>query len=138
ADHTYLSVMSAGNPLKAAMSALYAKVTGTTHPRTGVPTNCLVLPEAVEAGLKLGGNFETGALPTLTSPGEAGPTCAAFDPSGGEQLKKNFQLKIPAERLEDRRRLLAGLDGVRRQVDSTGLMDGLDRFQQQAFDAITR
>jgi len=138
ADHTYLSVTSGGNPLKAAMSALYAWVVGTTHPRTGLPTNILVLPEAVEPGLKLGGNFETGALPTLTSPGDVGRSYAAFDPSGGEQLKKNFQLKIPQERFEDRRRLLAALDGVKRAVDTTGAMDGMDRFQQQAFDTITR
>ena len=120
------------------MGALYARVIGTTHPRTGIPTNCLVLPEAVEPGLKLQGNFETGALPTLTSPGELGPSCAAFEPSGGEQLKKNFQLKIPQERLEERRSLLAALDGVKRQADAAGLMDGLDRFQQQAFDVIVR
>lgn len=138
ADHTYLSVTSGGNPLKAAMSAIYARVAGMTHPKTGMPRNCLVLPEAVEAGLKLGGNFETGALPTLTSPGELGQSFGAFDPSGGETLKKNFQLKITQDRLDDRRRLLADLDKVRRNVDSSGLMDGLDRFQQQAFDAITR
>jgi hypothetical protein len=137
-DHSYLSVMGAGNPMKAAMSALYTRVVGTTHPRTGIPTNILVRPEAVEPGLKLQGNFETGALPTLTTPGELGPSHAAFDPSSGEQLKKDFQLKLPQERLSDRRRLLAELDGIKRQVDATGLMDGLDRFQQQAFDVITR
>jgi hypothetical protein len=92
----------------------------------------------VEPGLKLQSNFETGALPTLTSPGDLGPSYAAFDPSGGAQLKKDFQLKIPESRLEDRRQLLAQLDGVKRQVDASGLMDGLDRFQQQAFDVITR
>jgi uncharacterized protein (DUF1501 family) len=138
ADHSYLSVVSGGNPLKAAASALYARVAGTTHPRTGLPTNVLVLPEAVEPGLKLQGNFETGALPTLTSPGELGPAYAAFNPGGGEQLKKNFQLSIPAARLDERRRLLAELDGVRRRVDAAGVMEGLDRFQQQAFDVVTR
>jgi len=137
-DHSYLAVTGAGNPLKASMSALYARVAGTTHPQTGLPTNVLVLPEAVEPGLKLQGNFETGALPTLTTPGTLGPTCAAFDPSGGEQLKKNFQLKISGSRLEDRRQLLAQLDGVKRQTDTTGAMEGMDRFQQQAFDVITR
>jgi hypothetical protein len=137
-DHSYLAVMSGGNPLKAAMSALYTRVVGPTHPDTGMPRNILVLPEAVEPGLKLQGNFETGALATLTSPGEVGPSCAAFDLSGGDQLKKNFQLKIPHGQFEERRCLLAALDGVRRQVDTTGLMDGLDRFQQQAFDVITR
>jgi len=138
ADHSYLSVTGAGNPLKSAMSAMYARVVGTTHPRTGIPTNVLVLPEAVEAGLKLQSNFETGALPTLTAPGDLGPSFGAFDPSGGEQLKKNFQLRIPADRLEDRRRLLTELDNVKRHIDATGLMDGIDRFQQQAFEAITR
>src|SRR5262245_53921886 len=109
-DHSYLAVTSAGNPLKASMSALYARVAGATDPRTGLPNNVLVLPEAVEAGLKLQSNFETGALPTLTAPGEVGPTFRAFDPSGGDQLKKNFKMTLPQERFDDRRQLLAELD----------------------------
>ncbi len=107
-------------------------------PRTGMPSNVLVLPEAVEAGLKLQGNFETGALPTLTAPGELGPAYRAFDPSGGDQLKKNLNMTLPPQRFEDRRRLLAELDGLRRQMDRTGVMEGMDRFQQQAFDVIAR
>jgi hypothetical protein len=94
AGHTYLSVTSGGNPLKAAMGALCARVAGTTRAGTGIPTNALVLPEAVQPGLKLGGNFEAGALPTLTSPGELGPTYGAFDLSGG-QLQRNMKLTIP-------------------------------------------
>src|SRR5262249_16317678 len=61
-----------------------------------------------------------------------------FDPSGGETLKKNFQMKLSPEQFNDRRRLLAELDTVKRTVDRSGVMDGMDRFQQQAFDAITR
>jgi uncharacterized protein (DUF1501 family) len=137
-DHSYLATTSGGNSMKAAMSAIYARLAGATHPRTGVPTNVLVLPEAVEAGLKLKGNFETGALPTLTSPGELGAGFAAFDPSGGGQLKKDMKLQIPGERLDDRRRLLSGLDNLRREVDRTGALESADRFQQQAFDVITR
>lgn len=138
ADHTYLSVTSGDNPMKAAMSAMFARVAGNTNPTTGIPNNCLVLPEAVEPGLKLGGNFETGAIPTLTSPGDIGPSYAAFDPSGGDQLKKNLQLKIPTERFEDRRKLLAGFDSMRRDLDTTGVIEGADKFQQQAFDVISR
>ena len=137
-DHSYLSITGAGNPLKASMSALYSRVVGTTNPRTGIPTSILALPEAVEPGLKLGGNFETGAIPTLTAPGDLGPSYAAFDPSGGTELKKNFQLKISQDRFDDRRQLLAELDTIKRRVDSTGIMDGADRFQQQAFDVISR
>jgi hypothetical protein len=137
-DHSYLAVTSGGNPMKAAMSALYARLAGTTNPRTGLPTNVLILPEAVEPGLKLGGNFETGALPTLTSAGELGPTFSAFDPSSGGPLQKNMQLRMPADQFSDRRRLLAGLDDLRREVDRTGVVESADQFQQQAFDVIAR
>jgi hypothetical protein len=137
-DHNYLSVTAAGNRLKAAMSALYTSVAGPLHPRTGVPTNVLVLPEAVQPGLKLGSNFETGALPTLTSPGALGAGCAAFDPSGSADFKRTMQLQIAPERLEDRRGLLAQLDGLRRQLDTGGGLDGFERHQQQAIDLVMR
>src|SRR5262249_880611 len=120
------------------MSALYTRVAGTTDPSTGMPRNVLVLPEAVQPGLKLQGNFETGALPTLTSPGALGPVYGAFDPSGGGQLLKDLKLSVPAARLDDRRSLLAAFDGLRRQIDRSGVMEGADRFQQQAFEVVTR
>jgi hypothetical protein len=138
AGHTYLPVTGAGNPFKAAVSAIYTRLAGTTQARTGMPTNVLVLPEAVQPGLKLQGNFETAALPTLTTPGDLGAAYGAFDPSGGGQLLKNLKLTIPAERLEDRKRLLSSFDSLRREVDRSGALEGVDRFQQQAFDVITR
>ena len=49
-----------------------------------------------------------------------------------------MRLSLPRERFDDRRRLLARLDDVRREVDRSGTMQGADRFQQQAFDVITR
>jgi hypothetical protein len=139
AGHEYDFVMTGGNNrLKATMSAMASRVIGTNNPLTGMPTNILVKPEAIDPLLKLGSNFETGALPTLTQPGELGPAYAAFDPSGGGELKQNLELRIEPEQLNDRRSLLRGLDRIQRHVDSTGLMNGSDRFQQQAFDVITR
>jgi hypothetical protein len=137
-DHSYLSVMGAGNPLKAAMSALYTRVAGPINQRTGVPTNVLVLPEAIQPGLKLGSNFETGALPTLTTPGDLGPSYGAFDPSSGGEFKRTMTMQIPADRFDDRRQLLGQLDALRRQADASGALGSLDRFQQQAFDLVTR
>jgi hypothetical protein len=151
--HTYESVTTAGNSLNASMGAIYARVAGANHPRTGMPASILVLPEAVQDGLKLESNFETGALPTLTQPGDLGPTYEAFNPAGGGQLKEDLELKIGAERLGDRRQLLASLDQVKRAVDKNGsphapredmhhaerdAYQGENRFQQQAFDVITR
>jgi hypothetical protein len=137
-DHTYLSVTSAGNPRKAAMSSVYARLAGTNHAETGMPTNVLLLPEAVREGLKLEDNFETGALPTLTSPGELGASFGAFNPSGGGELQRNMQLRIEPARLAERRELLGDLDRLRRRLDETGAVEGVDRFQQQAFEVILR
>jgi len=137
-DHSYLSVTSAGNPLKAAMSALYTRVAGPINARNGVPNNVLVLPEAVQPGLKQGNNFETGALPTLTSPGDLGPAYGAIDPSANGEFKRLMQMQIEPGRFEDRKHLLGQLDSLRRQLDTNGSLETLDRFQQRAFDLVMR
>lgn len=136
--HTYESVTTGGNGAKAAMSAVYASLAGTTHPRTGLPTAQLVLPEAVQDGLKLGSNFETGALPTLTQPGALGPQFESFNPAGGSKLKQSMTLSMPREKFDDRHRLLAELDALRRDADRAGSFSRTDRYQQQAYDIITR
>jgi hypothetical protein len=43
---------------------------------------------------------------------------------------------VGKDRLDGRRDLLAGIDNVRRSVDRSGLVEGLDAFEQQAFDII--
>jgi len=136
AGHSYQKVASGDNATKATMGALYSRVVGTNNARNGMPTNVLILPEAINPQLKLANNFETGALPTLTHPGDLGSTYAAFNPQGGNELTKNMQLKLPAERFGDRRNLLVSLDRLKRDADR-GALEGSDRYQQQAFDIIT-
>ncbi|MBM4073435.1 MAG: DUF1501 domain-containing protein [Planctomycetes bacterium] len=136
--HTYEAVTTGGNAAQASMSAVYAHLAGTTNPANGLPANMLVLPEAAQEGLRLGGNFETQALPTLTQPGHLGPQYAAFNPAGGSQLRQSMTLTMPRERFDNRRELLAGLDTLRREIDNHGYLERLDRYQQQAFDVITR
>jgi uncharacterized protein (DUF1501 family) len=136
--HTYETVASGNNPLKATLGAIYARVAGNNNPSTGTPSNIVVLPEGVSPGLKLGSNFETGALPTLTQPGSLGANYAAFNPSGGSELKQNMELRLSADRFDDRRQLLGLLDRVRRTAESQGLLEGVDRYQQQAFEVILR
>jgi hypothetical protein len=69
-----------------------------------------------------------------------------FNPldGGGDPNRPNFQVPnlqllpgVDLDRLEDRRQLLGGLDTARRQADRTGLMDGMDQFNQQAFEMVT-
>jgi len=136
--HTYLDVLSAKNPLKATMGSLYARVAGTNDRTTGMPLNALVLPESMQPDLKLGKNFETDALPTLTSPGSLGPAYAAFNTAGGGNLHQDMQLRLPPERLDDRQGLLRSLDRLRRRGDERGALEAADKYQQQAFDVITK
>ncbi|MDB5340076.1 MAG: hypothetical protein JWN70_5695, partial [Planctomycetaceae bacterium] len=121
----------------AAMSSMYARVRGNNHPETGLPTNVLVLPEAVKDGLKVESNFETGALPTLTQTGSLGDTYRAFNPSSGGDLKQDMELRLSAPRMLDRRELLRGLDSLRAVREVTKVADSLSFYQQQAFDVIT-
>ncbi len=69
-------------------------------------------------------------------PGFLGPSHSAFRPSGPgrEDLTLN---SIDAGRLGDRRALLTGFDNFRRDVDQSGLLEGLDTFQQRALGMLT-
>jgi hypothetical protein len=51
----------------------------------------------------------------------------------------NFSLPqgITLERVGDRRHLLGSFDRLRRDMDNTGQMDALDRYQQRAWDILT-
>ncbi len=135
--HTYLKTTSGDNPLKAAMSAMYAKLVGINDRDSGMPTNVLVKPEAIDPKLKLNSNFETGALPTLTDPGPLGASYRAFDPAGGGQLKENLEMRVSADRFEDRRGLLGQLDALRRDIDASGAAESAGKYHQQAFETVT-
>jgi hypothetical protein len=51
----------------------------------------------------------------------------------------NFGLPagISVERLDDRRALLSGMDRLRRDIETAGQIDAIDKFQQQAWDLMT-
>ncbi len=63
---------------------------------------------------------------------------------GGDPNQANFSVKnltlpngISMARLENRKRLLDAVDTLKRDVDQTGLMDGLDAFTKKAFEMVT-
>jgi hypothetical protein len=70
-------------------------------------------------------------------PGFLGVANAPFEPNKGGGLQDMTLNGVSLERLADRRTLLAGFDKFRRDVDASGLMDGLDTFNQQAFGVLT-
>jgi hypothetical protein len=69
-------------------------------------------------------------------PGFLGPSCAAFRPNGAGMGDLTLN-GVTSDRLADRRALLAGFDKFRRDADASGLMAGLDTFDQQAFNVLT-
>jgi hypothetical protein len=88
-----------------------------------------------------GPNASTG-LPTYVKmngilgdgPSWLGSSYAPFEVAG--KARQNLNLTLKAERLNDRRGLLDAFDSTNREVDASGLMNGLDSFETQAFDLI--
>lgn len=70
------------------------------------------------------------------SPGFLGAAHGPFKPDGPGM--ENMTLNgITLDRLADRRRLLSQLDNLRRDIDTSGTMAGMDAFGQRALDVLT-
>lgn len=69
-------------------------------------------------------------------PGYLGISHAAFRPSGPGRADMVLN-GIDAARLNDRQQLLASVDQIRRDVDGTGTMSGMDSLSRQAFEILT-
>ncbi len=114
------------------LGSIYARVAGTNHPHTGIPTTAALFPRAVApetqpANLNFGNFSATGSL---------GAAYAPFVPGGGGTLEQDMQLSLPRQRLDDRRALLVALDRLQHKLDADGSLDSMDHFRQQAFSTI--
>jgi hypothetical protein len=69
-------------------------------------------------------------------PGFLGVAHAAFRPSGPSRADMVLN-GIDISRLGDRKNLLARVDQLRREVDATGTMEGMDSLTRQAFEILT-
>ncbi len=69
-------------------------------------------------------------------PGFLGPAYAPFQPNGEGHDDLVLQ-GITLERLADRQALVGALDRFHRAADKTGMMDGMDAFERQAFGVLT-
>ena len=70
------------------------------------------------------------------SAGFLGPSCACFKPEGAG-LADMVLNGITTERLDDRQRLRSSFDRMRRDIDASGMMNGVDTFTEQAFNVLT-
>jgi len=140
--HNQLPVLTGNNTLKAPMGSLVARGLGGLHPKTGLPTNTVIVPESVDSTIK----FEQPTGPftydyvvkNYVPAGMLGSQYDAFMPVGNATLMKNLELKLPKDRFEDRKTLLSQLDTFKRQFDRTGDLDSIDSVQTQAYDVLLR
>src|SRR5262249_49699417 len=101
---------------KPGLGSILARQRGANNPATGLPTY-----------VRLNGIYGDG-------PAWLGTSYAPFDTSGNS--RRNMDLKVALDRLNDRRTLLKNFHTIDRRVDRRGLLDGLDSFETQAFDLI--
>lgn len=106
------------------MGAVLSKLKGAADPS---------LPPFVGLAPKCG-HDEWGDCGT---PGFLGPAHAPFKPFRGASQADMTLNGIDLSRLDDRRALLASFDRFRRDVDNSGMMEGLDAFNRQAFGILT-
>ncbi len=103
-------------PIKPGVGSILARVRGANSPQTGLPTY-----------VRLNGILGDG-------PAWLGAAYAPFDVSGS--ARTNMNLRITLDRLAERRHLLKEFDTLNRQLDRSGLVQGLDSFEMQAFELI--
>ncbi|MEE3369481.1 MAG: DUF1501 domain-containing protein [Planctomycetota bacterium] len=141
------SVARAGYPPGGwpSLGAAVSKLQGSRHP--GVPPFVSLSPP----------NAESTTRASLNQPGFLGIGHAGFEPNrrkrndivyksgvSQKQLQRDAEssadivLKdISLDRLGDRRRLLTSFDRLRRRVDASGVMEGMDEINRQALGILT-
>jgi len=114
------------------VGALYARVAGANRPDSGMPTNAMLFPQSVDSttgpAITSFGKFE--------SVGSMGAGLAPFVPGAGGDQQKNLELRVPVDRLGDRRTLLSELDRQRFRLDEQGRYESVDPLREQAFSTL--
>ncbi len=115
----------------AGLGAIYAQVAGLNHPVTGMPSNAALFPKAVDPTTQPA----TQSFGNFSATGPLSAACAPFVPGSGGSAQGDMKLKLPLAQLDDRRRLLRGLDHASRALDAVANA-GLDEQREKAFRII--
>ncbi len=113
--YNFTAADNGGGQNKPGMGAILARHRGASAP-SGLPTY-----------VRFNGILGDG-------PAWLGRAYAPFDVAG--RARDNLALKSPLDRLEDRKTLLKDFDTVDRDIDRSGLMNGIDSFDAQALDLV--
>jgi hypothetical protein len=105
------------------LGSTISKLQGPTHP-------------AIPPFVGLSPQMKTTTWADPGQPGFLGLPHAAFKPNAegiGDMVLKGLSL----DRLGDRKALLASFDGLRREADASGALEGADRYTEQALNILT-
>lgn len=114
------------------LGSIYSRVAGRNHPQTGMPTNVMLFPRAVDPTTQPGQM----SFGRFNSTGVLGSAYTPFDPSTGSTLQNDMRLALPMDRLHDRRYLLEQLDHVQWGLAERATVDGMDRVREQALATV--
>ncbi len=130
------------------MGSMYARLRGTNHPQTGMPTFAVLTSPEVDGQYRK----ELDRVLLGSQPGPLGLANAPFHHAGEEKgepqskyrqtpqhsgsLAADMHLTLPSDRFGDRQSLLRQLDGINRQLDATGKMAGFDKYYEQATELV--
>jgi hypothetical protein len=102
--------------IKPGFGSILARHRGPNNPGTGLPTYVRLSGIYGDSSAWLGAGY------------------APFDTSGS--ARTNMDLRVALGRLADRKSLLKTFDTLDRRLDRSGLVQGLDSFESQAFELI--
>lgn len=142
-DHKQSVALAGDTPFKSTMGAAVARGKESLNPQTGIPNHVLVIPEAVDASLKLETKISDVfslqyVLDHYGEPGTLGRPFEAFVPRGGNTVLENMTLQVPGERFSDRRLLLRRIDDLRRDLDRLPETNGVAALREQAYTVLDR
>ena len=124
------------------MGAMYLRLAGATHGRSGLPNFTLLTHPEVDGQYRK----EQSRVIKGSAPRDLGAANGPFwinHGSGGKyqggnsrkgSLAADMELSLSQVRLNDRRSLLTEIDRLRRDLDTSGQLESADKFQQQAYD----
>ena len=115
------SIGSGAPPTRPGIGSVVSRACGPNHPVTGMPTY-----------VKLG-NIRADRY-DVDGPLFLGSAYAPFSPSG--DAGRDMSLQFEQDRVDSRRKLVTGLDRLRRGLDEAGQVEAMLEYQSQAFDVI--
>jgi hypothetical protein len=114
--YNFVAADNGGGQSKPGLGAIMARHRGANNRTTGLPNY-----------VRLNGILGDG-------PSWLGSAYGPFDTAGN--ARNNMNLQVTLDRLQERRSLLRSFDTLNRDVDRTGLMQGLDAFEGQAMELL--